>query len=141
VIVSVQVQTADSDAYETDVQARHLRQELLSLDLDDVTLGREAPAPSSGKGEAIAVGTIIMTMANSAVLVAACQVIRAWVTRGQGRHAIIRYGKGQGQSLEISGATTAQHQKLIDAFLSTMRRDLEEASKEGNSRDAPQAPS
>lgn len=126
VIVSVQVQTADGDTYETDVQARQVRQELLSLDLDDVSLSRQAREPDNSKGDAIAVGTLIVTMANSAVLVAVCQVIRAWVTRSQGRRATIRYGKEPGQSLEITGVSSEQQQQLINAFLRVMQRDLGE---------------
>lgn len=128
-IISVHMDTAGHDAYEADVQARLLRRELLSLELDDVTLDRRAGEEEGSKGGAIAAETLIMTMANSAVLVAACQVIRAWVTRANGRSATIRYGRGQGQSLKITGSNAVQQQQLIDAFVAAMHRDLEKEAK------------
>jgi hypothetical protein len=128
VILSVQMATADSDEYDGDTQARLLRNELLSLDLDDVTLDRPAVHEQGSKGGAITTDTLIMTTANSAVLVAACQVIRSWVTRANGRSATLRYGGRRGQSLKITGSSAAQHQELIDAFVAAVRHDLEEAT-------------
>lgn len=127
--MSVHLQSDRSDAYELDALTRQLRRELLSLDLDNVTLDREVEIPKDAKGEAIAIGTLVMTLANSAVLVAACQVIRAWVSRGQGRGATIRFGKESGQTLEIQGASKAQNQQIIDAFLMTMRLEVDHGVK------------
>ena len=118
----------NGDADELDRLTHQLREELLLLDLENVTLGRDVREPDGTKGDAIAIGTLIMTLGNSAVLVAACQVVRAWVTRGKARHATIKYGKNR--TLDITGATAAQQQKLIDAFLGTMQHDLESASEE-----------
>jgi hypothetical protein len=123
IAVELELQVVDGDASELDLQARQLREELLLLDLDNVALGRGVREPEGAKGDSIAVGTLIMTLANSAVLAAACQVIRAWVIRGQARHATISYGENR--TLDITGATTAQQQELIDAFLATMKRDIE----------------
>jgi hypothetical protein len=136
VLIGVQLQTAEDDAEETDAQARQLRKELLCLDLDTVTLASDTPAPAGSKGDAITVGALIMTLGNSAVLVAACQVIRAWVARGRGRRAVIRYRQGTGASLEITGATAAQHQQLIDVFIEAVRRELETADGRDGTGDA-----
>jgi hypothetical protein len=134
VIVAVQLQSADDDAVNLDLQAHRLREELLLLDLDDVTLGRGTSEPDGAKGDAIAVGTLIMTMSNSAVLVGACQVIRSWVTRGQGRRATIRYGKDQ--TLEVTNLTAAQQQDLIDAFLKTVQPGPESSDGKDDHRQA-----
>lgn len=123
-IVSVHLQSDTSDVYELDVLTRHLRRELLSLNLDSLTLDREAETPKGAKGEAITVGTLVMTLANSAVLVAACQVIRAWITRGQARRATIQFGNKSGQVLEIHGASKDQNQQIIDAFLMAVRHEI-----------------
>lgn len=127
-IIAVELQAVNDDADGLDLQARQLREELLLLDLDRVTLGRGVREPEGAKGDAIAIGTLIMTLGNSAVLAAACQVIRAWVSRGQTRHATISYGKNR--TLEITGATTAQQQELIEAFLAAMQHDIESADEE-----------
>ena len=127
-IIAVELQVVNGDADELDRLTHQLREELLLLDLENVTLGRDVREPDGTKGDAIAIGTLIMTLGNSAVLVAACQVVRAWVTRGQARQATIKYGKNR--TLDITGATTAQQQKLIDAFLGTMQHELESVSEE-----------
>jgi hypothetical protein len=128
VIIAVELHAAADDADQLDLQTRQLREELLLLDLDNVTLGRDAHEPDRAKGNAIAVGTLIMTLGNSAVLVAVCQVVRSWVTRGQARRAVIRYGKNR--TLDITGMTTAQQQKLIEAFIEAMHRDAEGSAEE-----------
>jgi ATP-dependent Zn protease len=122
-IVSVHLRSDESDAHELDALTRQLRRELLSLDLDSVTLDREVEVPESAKGEAVAIGTLVMTLANSAVLVAACQVIRTWINRGEARGATIRFGKKSDRILEIHGASKAQNQQIIDAFLITMQHE------------------
>lgn len=113
----------NEDPNELDLQAHQLREELLMLDLNNVTLGREVREPDGAKGDGIAVGTLIMTLGNSAVLVAACQVVRAWVTRGRARSATIKFGKDR--TLDITGVGAAQQQRLIEAFLAAIQHDLE----------------
>jgi hypothetical protein len=130
VIISAELQVVNDDAAELDLQTRQLREELLMLDLDSVTLGRDVSEPDGAKGDPIAIGTLLMTLGNSAVLAAVCQVVRAWVARGKARHATIKYGKDR--TLEITGATTKQQQQLIDAFLATLRHDIEGAGEESD---------
>jgi hypothetical protein len=112
--VSVHVHV-DENPERLDRLTRLLREELLGLDIDDVTLARNGHAPPGARGDAISVGTLIVTLANSAGLVGVCQLLRTWVTRDQGRRITIKDGK---RTLEITGANTAQHQQIIDAFLS-----------------------
>jgi hypothetical protein len=112
--VSVHVH-ADEEPDRFDRLTRLLRQELLGLDVEDVTLARNGQAPPGARGDAISVGTLIVTLANSAGLAGVCQLMRTWVTRDQGRRIVLKNGK---RSLEITGANTAQHQQIIDAFLS-----------------------
>ena len=128
VIIAVELQMVNDDAYELDLQAHQLREELLLLDLNSVTLEREVRDPDGAKGDAIAVGTLIMTLGNSAVLVAACQVVRAWVTRGRARSATIKFGKNR--TLDITGVGATQQQKLVEAFLAAIQHDLESDDEE-----------
>lgn len=136
-IVSVHLRSDTSDVYELDVLTRQLRRELLSLHLDSVTLDREVETPKGAKDDAIAVGTLVMTLANSAVLVSACQVIRAWITRGQARRATIQFGKKSGQVLEIQGASQDQNQQIIDAFLMATRHEVKPADHDEIMSDNP----
>jgi hypothetical protein len=112
--VSVHVH-ADEEPERLDRLTRLLREELLTLDVDDVSLARDRQAPPGARGNAITVGTLIVTIANSAGLVGVCQLLRTWVTRDHGRSITLKNGK---RSLKITGANTAQHQQIIDAFLS-----------------------
>jgi ATP-dependent Zn protease len=128
VIVAVRLEMGNGGDEELDLQARQLREELLLLDLDAVALGRDVSEPAGAKGDPVAIGTLIMTLGNSAVLVAACRVIRAWIGRGQARRATIKYGENR--TLEITGATTEQQQELISAFLAAIKRDTESAHEE-----------
>jgi hypothetical protein len=113
--VSIQIKISDSHREETDRLTRQLRQQLLALDVDDVALGRDGQPPAGAKGDAITVGTLVVSLANSAGLAAICQVIRTWVTRDRGRRVIIKDGK---RTLDITGTNPAQQQQIIDAFLS-----------------------
>lgn len=126
-IIAAELQMVNVDADELDLKAHQLREELLLLDLENVTLGREAREPDGAKGDAIAIGTLVMSLGNSAVLVGVCQVVRAWVARGQSRRVTIKYGKNQ--TLDITSATTAQQQKLIEAFIATMQQNFEHVDK------------
>jgi ATP-dependent Zn protease len=123
VIIAVELQLANEHEEELDLQARRLREDLLLLHLDSVTLGRDVSEPDGSKGDPVAIGTLVMTLGNSAVLVAVCQVVRAWVTRGRARHATLKYGKNR--TLDITGTTTEQQQQLIEAFIATIKRDIE----------------
>src|SRR5512142_4487 len=71
-----------------------LREELLELDVDAVE-GTAGPEASPGaKGPASdSVGTLIVTLSNSAVLVALAGVLRSWLGRASGRKVIIKRGK------------------------------------------------
>lgn len=112
--VSVQIGIVGGNADEIDRLARQFRQELLGLDVEAVAVPSGGTAPSGAKGDPVTIGTLIVTMANSAVLAGICQVARAWVTGARGRHIMIKDGD---RSLEIDGASASQMQQVIDKFL------------------------
>lgn len=70
--ISVQVSINGDDAEETDWRTRQFRQELLALDTDTVTLPQQGAAPPGAKGNLVTTGTLIATLANSAVLASIC---------------------------------------------------------------------
>lgn len=93
-----------------------LRDELLELDVAAVDQGVVAGlAPARAKGSAGgAVGTLIVTLSDSAVLVALAGVLRSWVGRDRGRKVTIRIGD---DSLEVAGAAEREQARLIEAWL------------------------
>jgi len=122
-ILSLEVREPDLDAGQLDTLTRLLRQELLLLDVDKVTVDGARQTPPGARGDPTAIGSLVMTLANSAVLVGVCQVLRAWQARQQGRSFIMKLKDGRPVSLEIHGDNAAQHQQLIDDFLAAIDPD------------------
>jgi hypothetical protein len=116
--ISVQVSISGGNDEQTDRLARSFRRELLEMDTDTVKFDQPDPAPHGAKGDLVTTGTLIATLANSAVLASICQLARSWVTLARGRRIIIKNGDW---SLELDGGNSEQHQKLIDAFLSSLQ--------------------
>ncbi|HEY2700500.1 MAG TPA: hypothetical protein VGJ45_33915 [Pseudonocardiaceae bacterium] len=119
--VLIEFDEADVDEEEHDLLARLLRMELQALELDDVRLPVTASAPTGTKGGAASTGQLVVSLANSAafgaVLTSLVQVLRAWITRGQGRRVVLKDGE---RSLELTGASTDQQQQAVDAFARSM---------------------
>lgn len=119
--VLIEFDEADVDDQEHDLLARLLRMELQALEVDDVRLPVAATVPGGAKGTAATSGQLIVSLANSAafgaVLTSLVQVLRAWITRGQGRRVILKDGD---RSLELTGASTDQQQQAVDAFARSM---------------------
>ena len=97
----------------------YLRAELLQLDVADV---RPLPAggapPGSRAFEAAAVGALLVSLGKSADgLRAVVGAVRAWLGRGVGTRRTVRLELG-GDVLELSEATVADQQRLIELFVS-----------------------
>ena len=92
-----------------------LREELLELDIDTVE-GIAGPELSPGpKGPASdSVGTLIVTLSNSAALVALMGVLRSWISRATGRKITIKRGKDE---ITVSGLSAEDQEKLIASWL------------------------
>ncbi len=112
--LSVQVGKNGGDIAEIDSLTRQLRQELLGLDVDGVTFARDQPAPPGAKGDPVTAGVLVVTFANSTVLVSVFQAIRAWLGRGKDRHIVIKDDK---RSWDLSGMSDAQYQQILDVLL------------------------
>lgn len=104
----------DVDAAELAQLSRWLRDELLDLDVDRVDY-ITGDVPSGAKsGTAVDLGTMIVTLSDSAVLAAAVAVLRTWVRRGSDRKVMIQLGKDK---LEIKGALGEREAGLIAKWL------------------------
>ena len=113
--VYVHVEVEGGDPLGLDAAVRQLRQELLRLDIDDAVIPDSAtPLNSGAKGIPVDGGTLLVGMANSAVLVSVFQLIGNWLGRGEGRRRVtIRDGE---RSLEVTAVSRAQAQQIIEAF-------------------------
>ncbi|MFJ9660377.1 hypothetical protein ACIRPR_20745 [Streptomyces griseoflavus] len=104
----------DSDQEELDALALQLRERLLELDVDRVELNRSGDIPAGAKpADAIAVGALVVTAAPF-VLRSAVDLVRTWIENRPVRTVSITLGE---DSLEMEAVSSADQQRLIEAFL------------------------
>jgi hypothetical protein len=115
----VQVSEDGADAARLDAVTGYLRQDLLQLDVDDVTAQPTGPPPPGARAiDATAIGGLVVTLVGSADgLRAVVGAIRAWLGRGQGVRRTVRLELG-GDALELSAASAADQERLIELFIS-----------------------
>src|SRR5437764_8291883 len=77
----------DSDASETDLLTRRLRQQLLLLEVDSVEPVTQGPAPDGARAiEVMAIGALVATMAKSPELLkTVCGSVQAWLGASHSR--------------------------------------------------------
>jgi hypothetical protein len=108
-----------ADAERLEVLTGFLRQELLQLDVEDVTALRAGEAPPGTRGfDVAAVGGLLVTLSRSAEgLRAVVSAVGKWLGRGGGTTRKVRL-EIAGDVLELSEATAADQQRLIELFVS-----------------------
>jgi len=97
----------------------YLRAELLQLDVEDVRPlpAGEAP-PGSRAFEVAAAGALLISLGKSADgLRAVVGAVQRWLARGDGVRRTVRLELG-GDVLELSEASRADQQRLIELFVS-----------------------
>jgi hypothetical protein len=104
----------DADPEEVADSILGLRDDLLELDVETVDRAGLRPAPAGARGPAEGTGALIVTLSDSAVLVALTHVLRSWVSRDRGRKVTIRIGK---DSLELTRASEQEQASLVRAWL------------------------
>ncbi|XVU23776.1 hypothetical protein ACQPZJ_42080 [Actinoplanes sp. CA-054009] len=108
-----------ADAERLDLLTGQVRDQIGLLDVDDVRRLGSAEAPPTG-ARAIdvgAVGALLVMLGNSATgLKEVVSVVRGWLGRGDGTRRTVRLELG-GDVLEISEASEAEQQRLIDLFV------------------------
>jgi hypothetical protein len=115
----VQLSEEGADAEQLDELARSLRQELLQLDIEDVTAQRAGNPPPGARGglDAVQVGGLLVAVGNNAQgLSAVIAAIRAWLARRRGPHRRVRL-EIAGDVLELSSATVTDQDQLIRLFV------------------------
>ncbi|MGK5678319.1 hypothetical protein [Actinoplanes sp. URMC 104] len=108
-----------ADAERLDGLTRQLRAELGRLDVDDVRpLPAGPPPPGSRAFDVEAVGALVVLLGQSSeTLAAVVGVVRGWLGRSPGAKRTVRL-ELDGDVLELSEATAADQQRLVDLFVS-----------------------
>jgi hypothetical protein len=106
-----------ADPERLDSLTRQLGDDLRELDVEDVAPLPGPPAPEGSRGiEAAAVGGLLLSLATPQTLGAVVGAIKAWLSRGHGAQREVRL-EIDGDVLSLSGASTAEQQRLVDLFV------------------------
>jgi hypothetical protein len=102
---------------EVEELSRHLRAELLRLDVESITPTPGPPSPRGAKADdPVSWSALALTLAASGgVLTTVIGALRDWLLRQSTRVAIeVSIG---GDSIKLDGSSTQERQQLIDAFI------------------------
>jgi hypothetical protein len=113
-----------ADAERLAVLTRYLRAELLQLDVENVTaLPAGEPPPGARVFGVATVGALLIALGQSAQgLQSVVSAISDWLRRGEGPRRTVRL-ELDGDALELSQASSADQQRLIDLFVSRHARE------------------
>ncbi|MFF6809380.1 hypothetical protein ACFZAG_05740 [Streptomyces sp. NPDC012403] len=118
----------DSDQEELDQLTAQLRERLLELDVDDVEPVRSGDVPDGAKPvDAIAVGALAVTLAPIA-LRSVLDLVRTWIENRPVRTVSISLGD---DSLELEAVSSADQQRIVDAFLAAHGPEAEPSDGQG----------
>lgn len=109
--VAVRVELIEVDGGRADQLTAALRRELLELDVERVERETEA-GPAGSKG--LEIGALIVVLAKAApALAGIVRTVQAWALRG-GRSVKLNI---DGDTIEVSGASSEQQDRLIAAWI------------------------
>ncbi|MET7277869.1 hypothetical protein ABZS29_06520 [Kribbella sp. NPDC005582] len=95
-------------------RAQVIRRELLETGIGDVRLDRGGAIPAGGKGDPVAVGTLVVSLASTAAATAfvtgSLRVLRAFIERRAGRVVII---ERNGERVELKGGSAQEDERLV----------------------------
>lgn len=114
----IQLSESGADVERLDTLTGYLRDQLLQLDVDDVTRTRVGdPPPGTRAFDVTAVGGLLVSLGKSAeVLRSVIAAIRSWLGSGDGVRRSVRLEIGE-DALEISEASVTQQERLIQLFI------------------------
>ncbi len=117
--VSLRISEEDADAERLAALSGYLRAELLQLDVEDVVPPRAGDAPPGARAvDVTAAGALLVALGQSAEgLRSVVSAITGWLGRGEGTRRTVRLELGC-DTLELSQASTADQDRLIDLFIS-----------------------
>lgn len=126
-VLRLELTDEDEDLERLEELTTYLRDELLGLDVGDVTKSRIGESPPGSRGaDAAAIGELIVNLASAAGgLSTVISTVIAWLTRGGRTRRQVRLKIG-GDALELSVASQADQDRLIEMFLSRHAGDERE---------------
>jgi hypothetical protein len=115
--LAVLVEDLEADPEELADLTVHLRRELLGLEVEQVELARAgAPPPGSRAVDLVALGTLVVTIAKSDLLIAVWPPSgRGWRAGSQQRSVKVTL---DGDTLELTGLSSKEQCQVIDQWLS-----------------------
>ena len=106
---------SDADPEEVAEATLQLRRELLELDVESVEIPRAGePPPGTRAVDLAALGTLVVTVTQSQLLASVVAAVRSWLAGAQKRSIKLELG---GDTLELSGVTSAEQRRLTDEWL------------------------
>lgn len=105
--------TRDDQPDDVDRLTQTLRDELLELDVDAVDPLDEPDPPAGAKGLGVLAGWLAVQCGSPEVLQAVTSALGAWAGRAR-RTVKVSFGP---DVLEVTGVTSAQQEKIIEAWL------------------------
>lgn len=112
--LTVQVQPTDDDDLDALLDLTSmLREELLELDVTDIRPLDAEAAPEGAKGLGTIAGWLAVQLGSGEALRTVVEVVRGWVGRS---HREVEVSIG-GDTLKVSGASSAEQERIIDAWL------------------------
>jgi hypothetical protein len=107
---------ADTDAQELDELTRRLRQLLLEVDVRTAEpIPAAPPPPGTRAADAMALGSLLVTLAQSSELLkGVVGVIQNWLAGNRARSVELQIA---GDTLKVSGLSSAEQRRLIDLFV------------------------
>lgn len=110
----------DSDADEVANATLQLRRELLHLDVDAVEVPRaDEPPPGSKAADVMALGALVVHIADSQLLAAVVAAVRSWLVGSSRRSIKLELG---GDALELTGVSSKEQRRLTDEWLARHTR-------------------
>ncbi len=107
----------DADAEDIERLGRQLRSELRSLDVDSVNAVSSDKPPPGSKGPVVEAMTewLVTLSASGGVFAMLIATVKDWLGRRAGAHKVIV--TIDGDTLELSSATSAEQAELVKAFV------------------------
>jgi len=105
---------ADAEGAELDEAARALGEELLALDVHDVTRVTDGAPASGARGVDAVLPAALLVFASKEAISAVVRSAEQWLRRRPARSVKVTI---EGETVELSDASEEQQRELVEAFL------------------------